>query len=304
MMNALSIENVSKSYGTASILKKVTLTIKEGEFYALMGPNGSGKTTLMSIIASVCSPTEGTITVYGQNNAKKLISYVPQENFSSPLLTGKENLMYFAQLYGFSRNEAAALAAQILDKIRLSEVAEAKVSTYSGGMRKRLEVGTGLFPGTKLLLLDEPTTGLDPSARREFLGMVSDMNDNGKTVLLVTHIGEDAELASRVGFIDEGVIVAEDTPEELKKKSGLNNVLTIETLTMTKKVADTLKQFSDNEKVLKTEKGYRIYSEHPDEVLPYVVRSLDRIGCKKTKIDVDAPSLEDVFFALTRRVVR
>jgi ABC-2 type transport system ATP-binding protein len=301
-MNALSIQNVSKSYKNTTVLTNVTLNIKEGEFYALMGPNGSGKTTLVSIIASVTSPTEGTVTVCGRSCAKELISYVPQDNFSSPLLTGKENLMYFAQVHGLKRNEAASLAGTILNKIRLSEVADAQVSTYSGGMRKRLEVGTGLLPGTQVLLLDEPTTGLDPSARREFLGMIKEMNEQGKTILLITHIGEDAELASRVGFINEGVMIADDTPEGLKKKSSLTNVITVETFIKTEKIYNTLKQFSDKEKVLETEKGYRIYCENPEEVLPSVVRSLDSMGCTKT-IDVEAPSLEDVFFALTEKVV-
>lgn len=302
-MHALEIENVSKSYGNSEVLSHVSLTIEDGEFYALMGPNGSGKTTLISIIASVCAPNEGTVMVYGRHNAKEVIGYVPQENFSSPLLTGKENLMYFAQLYGFSRKEASSLAVSILEKTRLSEVAKTQVSTYSGGMRKRLEVGTGLFPGTKLLLLDEPTTGLDPSARREFLGMIKEMNEHGMTVFFITHIGEDAELASRVGFIDKGVIRAEGTPEALKKGSGLTNVLTIETALKSGKIYDVLRTFSDQEKVLETETGYRIYCESPQEVLPQVVRALDRIGCKNHRIDIDTPSLEDVFFALTESQV-
>jgi ABC-2 type transport system ATP-binding protein len=302
-MHALEVENVSKSYGNNPVLTHVNLTIEDGEFYALMGPNGSGKTTLISIIASVCAPSEGTVMVYGRHTAKEVISYVPQENFSSPRLTGKENLMYFAQLYGFSRREASSLAVSILERIRLSAVAQAQVSTYSGGMRKRLEVGTGLFPGTKLLLLDEPTTGLDPSARREFLGMIKEMNENGMTIFFITHIGEDAELASRVGFIDEGVIIAEGTPETLKKGSGLTNVLTIETALKSKKIFDALKEFSDQEKVLETETGYRIYCENPQEVLPQVVRALDRTGCTNHRIDIDTPSLEDVFFALTENQV-
>jgi ABC-2 type transport system ATP-binding protein len=302
-MHALEIENVSKSYGNNPVLSRVSLAIEDGEFYALMGPNGSGKTTLISIIASVCAPSEGTVTVYGRHTAKEVVGYVPQENFSSPLLTGKENLMYFAQLYGFSRKEASSLAVSILERIKLSGVAQTQVSTYSGGMRKRLEVGTGLFPGTKLLLLDEPTTGLDPSARREFLGMIKEMNENGMTIFFITHIGEDAELASRVGFIDKGVIRAEGTPEALKKGSGLTNVLTIETALKSKKIYDVLKTFSDQEKVLETETGYRIYCENPQEVLPQVVRALDRVGCTHHKIDIDAPSLEDVFFALTESQV-
>ncbi len=302
-MNAIFVENLVKKYGDNEVLKKVDLKIEEGEFYALMGPNGSGKTTLVSIIASVSLPTSGVVRIYEHEEAKELISYVPQDNFSSPLLTGKENLIYFARLYGFSKNEAKKLAENILDKIGLSEVSEMRVSNYSGGMRKRLEVATGFFPGTKILILDEPTTGLDPSARREFFGLINEINEEGRTILLITHIGEDAELASRVGFIDEGRIIIEDNPEGLKKRSGLKNVVNAETMIKSEKVANTLRKFSENKKILETEKGYRVYCEDPEKAIPDIVRSLDKIGCKTMRIDAEKPSLEDVFFKLTEKSV-
>ncbi|MCK4637715.1 MAG: ABC transporter ATP-binding protein [Methanomicrobia archaeon] len=302
-MNAIFVENLVKKYGDNEVLKKVDLKIEEGEFYALMGPNGSGKTTLVSIIASVSLPTSGVVRIYEHEEAKELISYVPQDNFSSPLLTGKENLIYFARLYGFSKNEAKKLAENILDKIGLSEVSEMRVSNYSGGMRKRLEVATGFFPGTKILILDEPTTGLDPSARREFFGLINEINEEGRTILLITHIGEDAELASRVGFIDEGRIIIEDNPEGLKKRSGLKNVVNAETMIKSEKVANTLRKFSENKKILETEKGYRVYCEDPEKAIPDIVRSLDKIGCKTMRIDAEKPFLEDVFFKLTEKSV-
>jgi len=302
-MNAIYVENLVKRYNDNEVLKKVDLKIEEGEFYALMGPNGSGKTTLVSIIASVTSPTSGTVRIYEHREAKELISYVPQENFSSPLLTGKENLIYFARLYGFSKNEAKKLAENILKKIGLSEMSGKRVSAYSGGMRKRLEVATGFFPGTKILILDEPTTGLDPSARREFFGLINEINEEGKTILLITHIGEDAELASRVGFIDEGRIIIEDNPEKLKKRSGLKNVVNAETMIKSEEVVNTLRKFSENKKVLETEKGYRVYCEDPEKAIPNIVRSLDKIRCKTTRIDAEKPSLEDVFFKITEKSV-
>ena len=184
-----------------------------------------------------------------------------------------------------------------------SEVSEMRVSNYSGGMRKRLEVATGFFPGTKILILDEPTTGLDPSARREFFGLINEINKEGRTILLITHIGEDAELASRVGFIDEGRIIIEDNPEGLKKRSGLKNVVNAETMIKSEKVANTLREFSENKKILETEKGYRVYCEDPEKAIPDIVRSLDKIGCKTTRIDAEKPSLEDVFFKFTEKSV-
>ena len=305
-MDAIHVEHLTKKYGETDVLKGITLKIEEGEFYALMGPNGSGKTTLASILASARLPTSGKIEVWGRSpeKAKEVIGYVPQENFSSPILTGRENLMYFAGLLGYSKNEAAKIVAELLDKIGLSDDADKRVSNYSGGMRKRLEVATALFPRIKLLILDEPTTGLDPSARRKFLGLIQELRQEKTTILLITHIGADAELASRVGLIDEGKIIADDDPESLKKESGLEDVIDIETAIKSDRVADELSRFSKAQKILETDVGYRVYCEDAEGAAPQIVRSLDAIGCKITKIETVNPTLEDVFFRLTEKTVR
>jgi ABC-2 type transport system ATP-binding protein len=305
-MDAIYTENLTKKYGDNEVLKGVNLRIKEGEFYALMGPNGSGKTTLASIMASVRSPTSGRIEIYGRKpeKAKEFLGYVPQENFSSPILTGKENLMYFAGLLGYLKKKAEKIVDELLNKIGLSKDADKRVSDYSGGMRKRLEVATVLFPGVKFLVLDEPTTGLDPSARRKFLGLIREIKEEKTTILLITHIGADAELASRVGLIDEGEIIAEDAPEKLKKASGLKDVINIETAIKGEAVADVLSKFSEKKKVLETDVGYRVYCRDVEEATPNIVRALDAIGCKATRIETEKPSLEDVFFTLTEKMVR
>jgi len=164
---AVHVENLVKTYGTRNALDGVNLTLQEGDFYALMGPNGSGKTTLASIIAGVKMPSSGIVEIYGQKptEAKPLIGYVPQENFSSPKLSGRENLKYFTTILGYSGDQRTRLVDEILKRVGLSEEADKQVAKYSGGMRKRLEVATALFPGIKVLILDEPTTGLDPAAR-------------------------------------------------------------------------------------------------------------------------------------------
>jgi ABC-2 type transport system ATP-binding protein len=306
-MDAITIRDLHKSYVDDEVLKGVNLRIKDGEFYALMGPNGSGKTTLTSIIACTNLPTSGTVEIYGHDiakeaqKAKNLIGYVPQESFSSPHLTGKENLIYFARLFGFSKCEAKKIANDMLDKMGLSEDADKRVSSYSGGMRKRLEAATALLPGVRVLILDEPTTGLDPSARKNFLGLMKRVNEEGSTVFFVTHIGEDAEVASKVGFMDGGEIVINDEPEKLKKRSGLKDVVNIETSIKNDEVANTLKQLSDDGKILETEKGFKIYCNKPEEITPSIVRSLDKIGCKAKRIETMFPSLEDVFFKLTTK---
>jgi ABC-2 type transport system ATP-binding protein len=305
-MDVIYADNLTKTYGDNEVLQGVNLKIEEGEFYALMGPNGSGKTTLASIMASVRKPTSGKIEIYGRKpeKAKELTGYVPQENFSSPILTGKENLMYFAGLLRYSKKKAERIVNELLNKIGLSQDADKRVSDYSGGMRKRLEAATALFPGIRILILDEPTTGLDPSARRKFLGLIQGVREEKTTILLVTHIGADAELASKVGLIDKGKIIAEGEPERLKKASGLKNVINIETTIKSEKVANVLSGFSEKGKVLETDVGYRVYCKDVEEATPKIVRSLDAIGCEATKIETEKPSLEDVFFKLTEKTVR
>jgi len=300
---AIHVENLVKIYGSRRVLDGINLDIKEGEFYALMGPNGSGKSTLASIIASVRKPDSGIVKVYGREpaQARKLIGYVPQENFSSPKLSGRENLMYFVNLMGYSRNHADQLADEMLQRVGLSEEANKRVANYSGGMRKRLEVATAIFPGIKVLVLDEPTTGLDPAARRTFFGMVQENQDQNTSIILITHIGSDAELASRVGLIDNGRIIAEGTPDDLKRKHAVEDVITIDTAVKSNSVISVLKGFSTDNRVAESENGYKIYSQNGDKVLADVVRSLDRAGHKVIRIEMARPTLEDVFFRLTER---
>ena len=302
-MLAIHVENLVKTYDSRRVLDGVNLDVAEGEFYALMGPNGSGKTTLASIIAAVKMQDSGTVEVYGKKpaQAKRFIGYVPQENFSSPKLSGRENLAYFANLLGYSRDQANQLVAEMLKDVGLSEEADKRVARYSGGMRKRLEVATAIFPAIKVLILDEPTTGLDPTARRSFFSMIQETTDKKTSIILITHIGSDAELASKVGLIDNGRMIAEGTPDELKRKHAAEDVITVETAVKTDSVLSVLKSFSTDGRVAEVEAAYKIYSQNGDRVLADVVRSLDQAGHKVVRIEMARPTLEDVFFRLTER---
>ncbi len=302
-MFAIHVENLVKTYDSRRVLDGVNLDVAEGEFYALMGPNGSGKTTLASIIAAVKTQDSGIVEVSGKKpaQAKEFIGYVPQENFSSPKLSGRENLVYFANLLGYSRNQANQLVVEMLQGVGLSEEADKRVAKYSGGMRKRLEIATAIFPGIKVLILDEPTTGLDPAARRSFFSMIQEIMDKKTSIILITHIGSDAELASRVGLIDNGRMIAEGTPDELKRKHAVEDVITVETAAKSERVLSVLKGFSIDGRVAESEAGYKIYSRNGDRVLADVVRGLDQAGHKVMRIEMARPTLEDVFFRLTER---
>ena len=303
---AIHVSNLFKSYGPAPVLNGVSLDVEAGEFYALMGPNGSGKSTLAAILASVVKFDRGAVEVFGKKpqDARKAIGYVPQENFSVPLLTGRENLTYFAGLLGYSGSNARAMADELLAKVGLTADANKRASRYSGGMRKRLEVATALFPGIDLLILDEPTTGLDPGARREFFDLITGTVERGTSILLITHLGTDAELGARVGLMYKGKIVAEDTPEALKRKYATVDVITVVTNIRSAEVSHLLEEYSKDGKIAETQNGYHLYAHDGAEVVPEVIHALDRAGIREKRIEVSTATLEDVFFRLTEHSMR
>jgi ABC-type multidrug transport system ATPase subunit len=296
----IAVRSLAKGYGRVRVLQGLSLAVREGELYALMGPNGSGKTTLNSILASVRAQEAGDVRVLGKKpgEAKREVAYLPQDNFSIGSLTGRENLMYFAGLLGYPKGEAKRLVGGILAKLGLGAVADRRVSTYSGGMRKKLELGSALFPCTRVMLLDEPTTGLDPAARRSFLGLLRELTGQGMAVLLTTHIGADAECADCVGLIHGGRIVAEGPPAELKEKSGVETVVHVQTAVENSLVAAAVASF-DGGQLMASESGYRISVDNPEEVLPAMIRKLDSMGVRLVHIGASMPTLEDVFFRLT-----
>jgi ABC-2 type transport system ATP-binding protein len=301
-MDAIHCENLKKSYGANLVLDGVNLKVAEGEFYALMGPNGSGKTTLSSIIASVTSFDGGSLEIFGQKpeRARRMISYIPQDSFSVPQLTGKENLIYFAGLLGYSGAFARSMVEEMLRKVGLWAEGDKRVAHYSGGMRKRLEVATALFPDIRLLILDEPTTGLDPSARREFFSLVQGILNHQTSIFLITHLGTDAEMSSRVGLMEKGRIIAEDTPEGLRTSYAGDDVITVETAIRNQKTEDLLKGYS-SQKIAETPSGYRIFTRNGDQVVSDVSRTLSQAGNRVTRTEVTKPTLEDVFFKLTEQ---
>ena len=306
-MTAITVKNLRKNYGPIEIVKGVDLAIKEGEFFSLMGPNGSGKTTLTSIIAGTNPCTSGTVKIHGydisakSDMVKSFIGYVPQENFSCPHLTGRENLLYFAKLAGLNPSAAKKWVDELLEMMGLLKDANKRVSQYSGGMRKRLEVATALVPDVKVIILDEPTTGFDPTVRKEFMGLLLDINQSGTTIFLVTHIGEDAEVAKTVAFMNNGQIIMQETPKELKNKYKKLNTLNIKTSVITTRVYKILQEFNTNGKLIQTDEGFKVYCEKPEEIIPLIIKNLGEVDCKVTRIEMSPPSLEDIFFILTKR---
>lgn len=221
----IRVEAVTKRYGALPALDGLDLSIEAGEAFGLLGPNGAGKTTLVRLLATLASPDAGRLTVGGHDTVaaaaqvKRMIGVVFQENNLDRDLTPRQNLTFHARLHKIAAAEAAVAA--MLDRLGLIERADRPVNGLSGGMRRRLVIGRALLTGPSVLLLDEPTTGLDPAIRRELWALIRDIRDRGCTVILTTHYVEEAEsLCDRVGILDRGRLVAGGTPAELTARFG------------------------------------------------------------------------------------
>ncbi|MHA1772087.1 MAG: ABC transporter ATP-binding protein [Candidatus Thorarchaeota archaeon] len=303
--SVVRVTNLYKSYNGTRVLENVNLSIDPKEFYVLMGPNGSGKSTLLSIIAGTRPFDSGTVEIAGHDMRRDLrairdtIGYVPQENFCSDFLTGRENLQYFAGLLGLTREEQRDRISWLLEITGLEDDADRRVGEYSGGMRKKLEVATAFLKDVRVMLLDEPLTGLDPSVRRDFLSMLTTIKARGTAILMVTHIGEDAEIASRIGLMVNGQIVTEGTPDSLKALSGLKSSIIVDARPKTPELVTTLASVDERSSVVDHGKSISLLCDNPAEIIPKIAERLQSSGFEIVRIDARPPTLEDVFYKLT-----
>jgi daunorubicin resistance ABC transporter ATP-binding subunit len=231
----IAVDQVSKRFGSTVALDGVSLTVGAGEVLGLLGPNGAGKTTLIRIVATLLSPDSGTVVVAGHDvgrepqAVRRSIGLAGQSAAVDELLTGRENLCLIGRLYGLGRREARRRADEVLERFGLAEAADRRVRTYSGGMRRRLDLAATLVGRPSVVLLDEPTAGLDPRSRRELWEFVDQLAADGATVLLTSQYLEELDrLARRVVVIDWGAVLAQGTPEELKQLIGGNAGSTLE----------------------------------------------------------------------------
>jgi len=227
--------HLSKNYGDVEALKDVELEINAGEIAVLLGPNGSGKSTLMKIAAGVLFPSSGKLEIFGKepyrdHEVKKLISYMPQDEGFYGLLTGYENYLFYAGIQGIPRKKAEERLEKIKEYLKLGDwFFKRKVQTYSGGMKRKTSLAVSISSNPKLLILDEPTTGLDPSVRRDFWKVLLRLKNEGKTVLMATHLFEDAEfVADKIIVMCKGRVMASSSPEELRNKIGYRYAIDIE----------------------------------------------------------------------------
>jgi ABC-2 type transport system ATP-binding protein len=308
----IDVAGVKKYYGETKALDGVDLQVAQGTVLGLLGPNGAGKTTLVRVLATLLKPDAGSASIAGidvlahPQQVRRVIGLAGQFAAVDEALTGRENLVMVGRLYGLSPRDAKTAAVEALDRLALSDAADRSVRTYSGGMRRRLDLGASLVGRPKVLILDEPTTGLDPRTRIDLWGFMRDLVREGATLLLTTQYLEEAdELADDIVVIDRGKVIAKGTSEQLKAQLG-GDVLDIKIAKATdlERVAVLLSNAGDGKpQIAADENRVRIAIGEGKgvDVLLSAVRSLDDAGVPLDDIGLHKPSLDDVFLSLTGR---
>jgi ABC-2 type transport system ATP-binding protein len=298
--------------GAVEAVRGVDLRVDAGEIFGFLGPNGAGKTTTLRMLATLITPTAGEATVAGADlrtqpgEVRRRIGYVPQGGSTDPAETGRGELVLQGRLYGLDKDRAKARAAEVLAALDLEAAADRPTGTYSGGMRRRLDVGLGIVHRPQVLFLDEPTTGLDPQARARMWDEIRALRELGTTVFLTTHYLEEADaLCDRLAIIDHGTIVAEGTSDELKQAVA-GDVVTIgvngsgpAVLGLVEVLPFVREASHDHESGL-----VRLYVDKGETAVPHLLRTLDAAGFAPSSIALHKPSLDDVFLRQTGRPLR
>lgn len=303
MVYAVEVKNLTKIYnGGVKALDKINLTVEAGKIFALLGPNGAGKTTLMRILTTQLKPTFGEAYVFGFNvssesdEVRRLIGYIPQEICVWSDISGYENLLFYAKLYGVSRSERKNVINEVLEKMGLSKVANNLVKTYSGGMIRRLEIACALLTKPKILFLDEPTIGLDPSARKTVWEELAFFKkEYGSTIFFNTHYMDEAEFyADEIAIINDGKIIKFGTVEELKR-SIKGDVISLSFEGNILNCLEKIKMLNLVDNVSIKDSELIVSSEEAESILLNIIEILKANNIQIKRILINKPSLDDVF---------
>ncbi|MFI0424802.1 ABC transporter ATP-binding protein [Spongiactinospora sp. 9N601] len=312
MTATLVCVGLSKSYGDLAAVQDVGLRIEPGESYGLLGPNGAGKSTTISMLVGLLRPDSGKVLIDGKDfaadpiAAKKKIGYVPQEIALYPDLTARENLRYFGRLYGLPRKALAGRIGEVLDLVGLTDRADDKVSTYSGGMKRRINIGAALLHRPAVLFLDEPTVGVDPQSRMAILDGVERLVADGMSLLYTSHYIEEVQrLCKRVGIIDHGKLIAEGTPKELVSRiGGADRVeLTLDTDDIETALTLLLDVEGVTEGAQTGDGEVRLIVDGGRNLLPALLAAVHDVA-GVTAVQIAEPDLEAAFLFLTGSTLR
>jgi ABC-2 type transport system ATP-binding protein len=290
-------------------VRGVDLEVAEGEIFGFLGPNGAGKTTTLRMLATLIEPDGGTATIAGVDllrspgEVRRRIGYVAQGGSTWDESTAREELILQARLYGVSKATASSRAAKVLDSFQLSEYADRRCKTYSGGQRRRVDIALGIIHEPKVVFLDEPTTGLDPQSRAHMWDEVRRLRDEGMTVFITTHYLDEADaLCDRISIMDHGEIVASGSPASLKREIS-GDVVHVGTPSVAA-AAEVLDAAGFVKKLETHEDSVRLYVEDGASAIPLILRALDGASVELGTIELHRPTLDDVFLTKTGRSLR
>ncbi len=310
-MNLVEIQGVKKHFGEIHAVDGIDMHVKKGEILGLLGPNGAGKSTTISMIATLLEPTNGTILFMGesiQTNPKRIqevLGFVPQEIALYPTLTGKENLQFWGRVYGLRSSKLKERISEISQVIGLEERLKDRVDTYSGGMKRRLNIGVALLHKPAFIIMDEPTVGIDPQSRSFILDTVRELRDQGSTVLYTTHYIEEVEsLCDRIYIMDHGKIIAEGTKESLTEMIDASEVIRLSVEAVDPMLITTLQELKFVEKAVVEANSIFLTVKENGNHYQSIMNALKESGTELKGMDIQKPSLETVFLHLTGRGLR
>lgn len=306
----ITVEEISKTYGSIDALKKVSFEIGPGEIFGLLGPNGAGKTTTINILSTLLKPDSGRVVLNGmdlaqhQNSCKLQIGVVPQEISLYETLSAYDNLMFWGGLYNIPTSTLKASIEKVLNLVGLYDRRNDEVKTYSGGMKRRINIASAILHNPKVLLMDEPTVGIDPQSRNRIFEIIQELNRNGMTIIYTTHYMEEAErLCNTIAIIDNGSVIAKGTLDELKKISKTKDVLLIKTSLLDNK---GLSKLTESLKLPFVHNGHELNVECKNISLeiPEIISAVLKAGVEIKGIETQQASLESVFLKLTGKHLR
>lgn len=307
----LKISNLKKSYGDIHAVKGVDLTVEKGEIVGLLGPNGAGKSTTISMISTLIKPDAGMIEFKNDDVLKnpkpiqKVLGIVPQEIALYPTLTGYENLKFWGNAYGIKGSKLKEKIEEVSEIIGIKDRLKDKVEKYSGGMKRRINIGAALLHDPELLIMDEPTVGIDPQSRNHILETIKMLNKRGMSIIYTSHYMEEVEfLCDRIYIMDEGVVIASGTKEALVSSIQTERKVIVHYAKDPNGIKDELEKIEQVRNVDVSENSLTVFSEANDNMIKKIVEVSSQFDIEMVSIDVENPNLESVFLHLTGKALR
>ena len=311
-MNVVETKNLTKFYGKECAVDKINFSINKGEIFGLLGPNGAGKTTTVSMFSCLIKPTDGDAIICGYSilskslDVKKRIGVVPQDIALYPTLTAKENLIFWGQMYGFYGKDLKNRVDEVLEIVSLKDRQNDLIKKYSGGMKRRINIAVGLLASPELLILDEPTVGVDPQSRINILETLKNLNSSGLTILYTSHYMEEVEfLCNTIAIMDLGKIIALGSLNELRILVGEKDKIIFSTINDIKEdVKFKISKIQEVDKINIFEKSLEVLTLQGRKILPEVTKILWDEGIRVKSVEIKEPDLETLFLSLTGKTLR